>query len=356
VTDSARGRQETLPAEPRRPDAQQLGERLEQWASELVVPGARISGLAPMPGNAGLSFGFDVVDGTGTPVASLVIRLAPPGVRRTGNTDVLRQVPLLHALNGAGIPVAPLVWSTADPTWFGTDVIVQRRLSGKPLHMTDPAGGVRPIGGDTAPYLERAMHALAAVHDVDWQAQLGDWEPVHTVAGEVAFWRRLLGKMPEPEWAELGEALADACLATDPGDHRIGVFHGDYQTNNILFAEDDGSLEAIIDWEISGLGPVGLDVGWFSMMTDPGCWNPARVEQMQGVARPAQIRAWYEQGSGRPLPDFDWYRAFAYFRYGVIAGFNLRLHRTGRRIDAVNEITGYAAPVLFRRGLELVRA
>jgi aminoglycoside phosphotransferase (APT) family kinase protein len=309
-----------------------------------------------MPGNAGLSFGFDVVHDDGRPAVGLVIRLAPPGVRRTGNTDVLRQVPLLQALGEAGIPVAPLVWSTADPRWFGTDAIVQRRLSARPLHMYDAAGGVRPLGGDTAPYLQRAMDALAAVHAVDWRPRLGDWELVRTVAEQVAFWRRLLSKMPEPEWAELGEELAETCLRTDPGGHRIGIFHGDYQTNNILYAEDDGRLEAIIDWEISGLGPVGLDVGWFSMMVDPECWSPAYAERMQVVARPERVRGWYEQAGGQALPDFDWYRAFACFRYGVIAGFNLRLHLTGRRVDPVSEISGYAAPHLFRKGLDLVRS
>jgi hypothetical protein len=38
-----------------------------------------------MPGNAGLSFGFDVLDGSRH---RYVIRLAPHGVRRSGNTDV----------------------------------------------------------------------------------------------------------------------------------------------------------------------------------------------------------------------------------------------------------------------------
>jgi aminoglycoside phosphotransferase (APT) family kinase protein len=355
VTDRATGRQEAPPAEPRRLDPEELRARLERWAGEHVVPGSRIAGLAPMPGNAGLSFGFDVVDDAGAPAARLVIRLAPPGVRRAGNTDVLRQVPLLSALTEAGIPVAPLVWSTADPVWFGTDAIIQRRLAARPLHMYDATGGVRPIGGDTAPYLQRAMQALAAVHAVDWRPRLESWEPVRTVAEQVAFWRRLLAKVPYPEWAQLGEDLAEACLATDPGGHRIGIFHGDYQTNNILYAEDDGRLEAIIDWEISGLGPVGLDVGWFSMMLDPDCWSPAYAEGMQVTAGPDRVRGWYEQASGQELHDFDWYRAFACFRYGVIAAFNLRLHLTGRRVDPVSEVSGYAAPYLFRKGLDLVR-
>jgi aminoglycoside phosphotransferase (APT) family kinase protein len=332
-----------------------LPTRLEHWARHHLHAGARIDGLAPMPGNAGLSFGFDVVAPDGTLLSSLVVRFAPPGVTRRGNTDVLRQVPLLEVLTHGGIPVAPVVWSTDDPAWFGTDALFQERLTAGPLHMTDPAGGVRPPQGRTGPYLQRAMHALAQAHALDWRTLLSSWEEPQPVAEQVAFWRRLLAKMPHADWRELGETLADQLLATDPGDHRIGVFHGDYHTNNVLFDQEDGHVAAIIDWEISGIGPVGVDVGWISMMTDPACWTAERVAQMQVIAEPAQIRSWYEEATGEVLTHFDWYRAFACFRYGVIAGFNLRLSLTGRRPDAQNEVMGRSVPVLFEQALTLTR-
>lgn len=332
-----------------------LHERLEHWARHHVAPAARISGLAPMPGNAGLSFGFDVLGPDDTTLSSLVVRFAPPGVARRGNTDVLRQVPLLGALSDADIPVAALVWSTDDATWFGTDALVQRRLTAGPLHMTDPAAGVQPPDGRTGPYLQRAMHALAGVHALDWRERLSSWEEPQRVAQQVAFWRRLLTKMPEDAWGDLGETLADQLLDSDPGDHRVGIFHGDYHTNNVLFDRENGSVAAIIDWEISGIGPVGLDVGWISMMTDTACWTSERSSEMAVVADPAQIRAWYEEATGETLAHFDWYRAFAYFRYGVIAGFNMRLSLSGRRPDPQNEIMGRSVPVLFRRALELSR-
>ena len=50
-----------------------------------------------MPGHAGLSFGFTVEHGEARD--ELVMRVPPKGVRRKGNTDVIRQVPLLQALH-----------------------------------------------------------------------------------------------------------------------------------------------------------------------------------------------------------------------------------------------------------------
>ena len=334
-------------------DLVELADRLRHWAAAELLPGAGVDDVAPMPGNAGLSFGFDVVGRTGGLRRSLVIRFAPPGVRRTGNTDVLRQVPLLSALQQNHIPVAPVIWSTADPVWFGTDAIVQERLSARPLRLWGPGTGHRPSGGDVAPLLRRAVETLAALHALDWRRVLGDWEAPRSVADELGHWERLLDKHPNPAWTQAGRELAGALSRNDFGPHRVGVFHGDYHTNNILFGVD-GSVAAVIDWELAGIGPTGLDLGWLTLMTDPSCWHPDQVRRMRVVAEPAQLQDWYESASGLPVKHPDWYRALACYRFGAIAGFNVRLHRTGRRPDPFYEDIATSVPVFFERGRELV--
>ncbi|HIF04834.1 MAG TPA: hypothetical protein EYQ80_05435, partial [Candidatus Poseidoniales archaeon] len=124
-------------------------------------------------------------------------------------------------------------------------------------------------------------------------------------------------------------------LDTDPGEHRTGLFHGDYQTHNLLY-DEAGRLVAVVDWEIAGIGPVGMDVGWLAMMVDQSCWHPERAEVALVSEEPARIRRWYEAATGRGLAHFDWYQALACYRYGAIAGFNLHLHRSGRRVDPAN--------------------
>ncbi|MDQ6522924.1 phosphotransferase family protein [Nocardioides sp. LHD-245] len=323
---------------------------LDRWAVEIGGAGSTVAGLAPMPGNAGLSFGFDLHRPDGAPIEPLVIRLAPPGVRRRGNTDVLRQVPLLAALAAAGVPTAPVVWSSGDEAWFGTDAMVQRRLDALPLHMTDPDAGIGPVGGDVTPYLDQAVDVLAAIHAVD-PAPLASWGVARSIVEEVDYWTPLLARMPE-EWADLARGLRAELLASDPGDHRVGVFHGDYQTHNILYRAD-GRLSAVIDWEIAGIGAVGLDIGWLAMMVDASCWYAARREAMLVRDDPARLRARYEAATGRALPAFDWYEALACYRYGVIAAHNLYLHRSGRRVDPVSDLMGLGVPHLLERGLEL---
>ena len=87
-------------------DQSALQLQLQRWADAHYHQGVTVTDLMAMPGHAGLSFGFKVSDSDGT-IDRLVMRMPPKGVRRSGNTDVLRQVPLLKALAAHGVPVAP---------------------------------------------------------------------------------------------------------------------------------------------------------------------------------------------------------------------------------------------------------
>lgn len=334
-------------------DTARMTTLLAPWAEHVYGDGTVVSGVAPMPGNSGLSFGFGVHPHDGG-IERLVIRLAPPGVRRRGNTDVLRQVPLLGALAGAGVSIAPLTWSTDDPQWFGTDAIVQAHLDAEPFAMHAPAGN-RPDSAerDASPYLRQAVQALAPLHAIDWTAALPDWEEPRSVSAEMAFWARLLERTPDRAQVTAGTRLGQALVAHDPGGHRIGIFHGDYQTHNVLY-DSRGGLTAVIDWEIAGIGPVGLDLGWLSMMTDPECWHAGRRAVLRTAADPEDLLRWYADASGTDLPAYDWYRALACYRYGAIAAFNLHLHTSRRRVDEVSVLMGEGVPVLFDRGIGLL--
>ena len=146
-----------------------LQAQLERWAGVHYHQGVTVDRLRPMPGHAGLSFGFAVADATGV-LDELVVRMPPKGVRRAGNTDVLRQVPLLRALHAAGVRVAEVVWWDDDEQWFDVPFFMVRFLHGQTYAVRDPDpvfAGVEP-----AAILRAAVEALATVHRVDHQAAL----------------------------------------------------------------------------------------------------------------------------------------------------------------------------------------
>jgi aminoglycoside phosphotransferase (APT) family kinase protein len=327
-----------------------------RWARHCYGSGVEVHQLSPMPGNSGLSFGFDVLNRHGDAEESVVLRLAPPGVRRSGNTDVLRQVQLLKALEKADIPVAPLLWWSPDESWFGTDAIAQRRVRALPLHMHDREMGVDPGPEGVDPFVQRAVSILAEIHGLDWERLLAGWEQPVSLAEEIARWEPVLAKAPEHGWVVAGSRLRDALLVRPPERGTVGLYHGDYQTNNVLFGSTNGDVVAVVDWEIAGVGMQGLDVGWLSIMTDLSFWGPEQRTRMQVLTDPQNVRRWYEDASGVALNSFEWYRALAAYRFGVIAAFNVRLHRTGRRIDVNYEILESSVETLFARGLDLANA
>ncbi len=54
------------------------------------------------------------------------------------------------------------------------------------------------------------------------------------------------------------------------------------------------------------------------------------------------------------LDDVAWYRALAGYRFGVITGLNVMLHRTGKRVDPEWEHIALSAPALFNRAADLL--
>jgi hypothetical protein len=54
------------------------------------------------------------------------------------------------------------------------------------------------------------------------------------------------------------------------------------------------------------------------------------------------------------MEDIAWYRAIAGYRFGVITGFNVMLHRRGKRHDPAWESLALSVPALFGRAKEML--
>jgi aminoglycoside phosphotransferase (APT) family kinase protein len=327
--------------------------RLNAWAV-VAGGGGSVAAVEPLSGNSGVNYVFTLVR-DGIAEEPLVLRLSPADVRRRGNTDVLRQVPLLDALARAGLPVALIRWSEAESGFFGTDAFIQEFIDGRPLHMFDPnlsvAGGPKEIEC----MVRQGIDAMVAIHAFDWRTTLSRWSPPRDITEELGFWERLSDRMAEPDWVGEAQALAGQLRATAPSSAPLGLVHGDFQMNNVLFSPRH-ELLAVIDWEIAGIGPQPLDLGWLALMTDPTCWHDDYLRDLRVRCEPGALLEMYERAGGAPIERFEWWEALACFRFAVIAGFNLRLHRTGKRTDELYETLATSVPVMLARGRELIDA
>jgi aminoglycoside phosphotransferase (APT) family kinase protein len=326
--------------------------RLQEFIENECGPGSRVANLAAMEdGHAGLTFGFALVDVAGQPLDSYVLKLAPAGVTRRGNTDVYRQAPLLRALKAAGMPVPAVPWASPADDVLGTPFIIMERLPGRVFQVWEPHSSFPRDPVRVRRVWLQAARLLARMHQIDWQTSLPNWEKPRSLSGELDFWTPLLRHAQEPDWLAAGTELRALLDAHLPDSDPVGVVHGDFQPGNILYV--NGEAEGLIDWELSSIGSQGLDLGWLLMMADKQAWHLG-WQPVAPISREELICAYGEAG-GPALDRTDWYQALANFRLGAIACLNVKLHRTGKRTDVFWERFAPSISTLFARGIELAR-
>ncbi len=332
----------------------ELEQRLGPFArAKYADASAAVSEVHKMPGHAGFSYGFSVTSGAAR--ESWFLRIPPPNVQWRGTADVLRQVSVLNALDGGAVPHCSVKWSGAETQWFGCPYFVVPKLTGDVLRLGAGEWGAKLAPAQLRAMAKQAMSALAGVHRVDWRAKcayLG--EPI-PFAEDVERWDRFLPKLAEPARFALQPRVRERLLAALPEGVPIGIFHGDFQVANLFFSFE-AQLQAVIDWELTGVGATLNDVGWIATFNDAAAWDPSRGGPVPGAGFPRadELVDLYCEAYGEKLPDLAWFRALAAYKFAIIAGFNLGLHRRGKRHDPLWEVTALSIEPLLARAAELL--
>ncbi len=328
----------------------ELRERLRPFCRAMYGDqNAEVGEVWKMPGHAGFAYGFSVA--SNAKEESWFLRLPPPNVNWRGTADVLRQVSVLNALEDTEVPHCSVQWSGDDLQWFERPYFVVAKLEGDVVR-TEEGGWVRALSvADRRRMASQAMTALADLHKVDWRkaAYLGD--PIE-FRDDVERWDRFVEKAADPERLALVPKVRERLLKSIPGNTPVGIYHGDFQWANLFFSPT-GDLLAVIDWELTGVGATLNDVGWIATFNDPAAWTSDRG--IGGVMPEADdLLDLYCCAYGASLPDLGWFRALAAYKFAIITGFNLMLHRRGKRPDPTWEQTKLSVEPLLERAHELL--
>ena len=303
--------------------------------------------LETLPGHAGFSFSF-VLARTNQPARTLVLRLAPPGVKIAGPADIVRQAKIMTSLRDTPVPVPRVIWSGDEPGFFARPYSVVEFLEG--VKLSDA-----PFAPDHMKMLARmGIAMIAALHALDWKAQRDAFGDPLSLGEELTRLDYLLDRPTlDSQVVARAPELRARLRASIPATPRLGCVHGDFQWANVLFSEVRPI--ALIDWEIASIGPTLLDLGWVSFFADPASWIDVGEPRVRPLT-PDEILAAYADAAAFVVnPDeVRWFRAFAGYRFGVITCFNLMLHRRGKRDDPHWEEIALSAPRMFERGLELL--
>ncbi|HYM58441.1 MAG TPA: phosphotransferase family protein [Solirubrobacteraceae bacterium] len=330
----------------------------DQLAAQLVRlcrdrtgdPLSRVSEVGALPGHAGFSFAFTLV--SGGRCERLVLRLPPPGVKHEGTADVVRQARLMETLGAHGIPVPPVRWYGNEPDWFGRPYSVVALRPGRTFSFEHPRES--PLGPESVAELaEQAIAVLATLHVLD-SRRVAPWlGPPLPPAEDVERWDRFRERSADPQLVALGPELRRRLLERAPREVRVGIFHGDFQWSNLLI--DGGGLAAVLDWELAGVGAVRNDLGWLQVFSDTESWAEDGPAMPPGLD-PAELEVLYREATGDREGDAGWFRALAGYKFAVISGFNLMLHRRGKRHDPFWEQLATSIPILMERALEILEA
>lgn len=330
-------------------ELEELSQRLipfcrAKYGSDSVV----VQDLFKMPGHAGFAYGFSAVHGSQT--EKWFLRLPPPDVKLQGTADVLRQVAALDAMPSE-VPHCHVKWSGDEEEWFGRPYFVVPQLEGDVVKLKDDGWVERLESARRTEMAQQAIDALVRIHQVDPQ-KAGYLGPPVAFEQDVLRWDRFVEKAAEPQFLELVPQVRKKLLDRLPVDAPIGIFHGDFQWSNLFYSKQ-GTLLAVIDWELVGVGAVLNDIGWFATFNDPSAWDDA-AHRGHFMPCAEELIEMYRKACGQELEDINWYRALAAYKFAIITGFNLMLHRRGKRHDPMWETTKNSMQSLLSRADSLL--
>ena len=287
---------------------------------------ARVPGLqAPLTFTqitGGLSnLTFTVADAAGR---RWVLRRPPLGNVLESAHDMGREHKIMAALQDSAVPVPTLVGLETDTSVNGAPFYVMDFVDGTVVRDTATAETLTVEQRRAAS--ESLVDVLAAIHAVDVEtvglSDLGRHDGY--IERQLKRWYRQYNGSKEqnasidfPEVDRVHEILA----ANVPEQIGTSIVHGDYRLDNCMIGSD-GTVAAVLDWEICTLGDPLADLGLLCVYwTDPGS-EPALPQAsptaLEGFMTTAEVLERYAAVSGRDLSRIDFYIAFGYWKLTCI--------------------------------------
>jgi aminoglycoside phosphotransferase (APT) family kinase protein len=248
-----------------------------------------------------------------------VLRLPPPGARVAGAADIPRQGRIMQSLHAQGLPVPTILYMSTEPVVDGRPFVLMEAVPGQRIE--EAAAG----GADPMQLAGSAIQVLRALQAVPSDRTGIGGEPAVALRDELSRWTWLMERAPS-ELTGAAPALAKRLAAGMPADQSPVMVHGDYHFGNLLFHEQ--KVTAVLDWEIAELGHPLLDLCCLCVVFQGGS-EEEKGWGASGGLPPETVCQMF----GADPAEFRWSLALTFYKYAAILGYNLMLHRRGKRPD-----------------------
>ncbi len=323
----------------------------EDAVSEWIT-GLGVGAIAPLTyrriGNGQSNLTYAVSDSGG---ASWVLRRPPLGTLLASAHDVVREHRILSALQGSRVPVPAVLGLTEDPAVTDAPLMLVSHVDGIVVDDVTVAEGLSvqrraQIGASLTETLAR-IHAVDLVetglddlasHKPYAERQLkrwsGQWEKSKT------------REVPEVE--ELAARLRDAI----PEQHEITLVHGDFHLSNVITSPEDGTVVAVLDWELCTLGDPLADIGAllaYWPQQGEGYVGPFLASTLEGFPNRAELADAYFVATGRDAAALGFWHTLALWKVAVIAeGILRRVLNDPRNKSAAGPTTKLVDDIIAR--------
>jgi aminoglycoside phosphotransferase (APT) family kinase protein len=273
-----------------------------------------------------------------------ILRTKPAGELLATAHAIDREYRVLSALGQVGYRVPGVLAFDERSDVLGTPFYLMEHVEGvihRDASMPDAPPAVRRHA------LEQAIDMLVALHAIDpVTVGLADFGRGSGYAPrQIRRWtEQFIASHPAPP----GQVtqLRDFLLATAPAQQRVTLVHGDYRAENLIHRAD-GTLLAVLDWELSTIGDPLADLGYFLMHwhlpADGASGLGGVVHARPGLPGSDELAARYARRSGIDIAaDLPWYVTYNLFRAACIC------QGIAGRIAAGNAVSGSAQTVAAR--------
>lgn len=291
---------------------------------------------------------YVVTDAAGRRV---VLRRPPLGHVLATAHDVVREHRIIAALGPTRVPVPAALAVCEDDEVNDAPFFVMDHVVGTVLHEADVVDSALPDHAARRAAGMSMIDALAALHSVDVDAVgLGDLSRrTGYLQRQLKRWSAQWEASRTRELPEMGQ-LHEWLVANQPAESRTGIVHGDFRLGNILL-EPDGTVAAILDWELCTLGDPSADLAYLlRSWTQPGeATSPHLIPPTTagGFSTREELVERYGRLTGHDLTDLDYWMAFNAWRSAAISEGVLRRYLDGNMGSRPDDLDA------FRRGVEL---
>lgn len=311
----------------------QVQDRLRDWL-EANVDGWSDVRIQPLEVTTGSGFSAQIFfvdvefdDPDGPQAKTLVVRRQPQDHEVVFGSSLKLQGQMIAALDALGsVPVPEWIGMELDPSVLEMPFIVMGRVEG---HAATQNPNYNKAGWlyDMTPAQRgvswrNAIHAFAGMASIDWQNDgfgfmvRPDWGApgLDQYLGYIEAWYRACHKDREMPYVDKAMAYI---REHQPADTPVNVLWGDSTPSNVMFAED-GTVNALIDWELAALGPSELDLAWWLYFDDLFS-RRFDVERLEGLPTRDETVAIWEAATGRKAQHLEYYDIVVALRMALVA-------------------------------------